>query len=94
MLELGEFSEQLHRNVGKYVADKKIDILVAVGKEAKYIVAGARGLEMDNIYYCNDNEEVINYLRNNLCSNDVVLLKGSNGMKLKDVVTQLKEKFS
>lgn len=49
---------------------------------------------MDNIYYCKDNEEVINYLRNNLCSNDVVLLKGSNGMKLKDVVTQLKEKFS
>ncbi|WP_455684284.1 UDP-N-acetylmuramoyl-tripeptide--D-alanyl-D-alanine ligase [Thomasclavelia sp.] len=94
MLELGEFSEQLHRNVGKYAANKKIDVLVTVGNEAKYIVAGAKDSGMDNIYYCNDNEEVINYLRNNLCSNDVVLLKGSNGMKLKDVVTQLKEKFS
>lgn len=94
MLELGEFSEQLHRNVGKHVFDKKIDLLVTVGKEAKYIAAGAKDAGMDNIYYCNDNKEVVNYLRKNLCGNDVVLLKGSNGMKLKDVVTQLKEKFS
>lgn len=94
MLELGEFSEQLHRNVGKHVAMKNIDLLIVVGNEAKYIASGAKDEGMNNIYCCKDNEEVINYLGNNLCSNDVVLLKGSNGMKLKDVVTQIKEKFS
>ena len=41
-----------------------------------------------------EKDELYNYLRNNLCSNDVVLLKGSNGMKLKDVVTQIEEKLS
>lgn len=94
MLELGEFSEQLHRNVGKHVAIKNIDLLIVVGNEAKYIASGAKDAGMNNIYYCKDNEEVINYLGNNLCSNDVVLLKGSNGMNLKNVVAQIKEKFS
>lgn len=94
MLELGEFSEQLHRNVGKHAAVKKIDLLIVVGNEAKYIASGAKDAGMNNIYYCKDNEEVINYLGNNLCSNDVVLLKGSNGMNLKDVVARIKEKFS
>ena len=49
---------------------------------------------MAEIYYCNDNQEVVNYLKNNLQNDDVVLLKGSNGMKLKDVVTKIEEKFS
>lgn len=41
MLELGKYSEQLHRNIGMYVAKNKIDILVAVGKESKYIIDAA-----------------------------------------------------
>lgn len=94
MLELGEFSKQLHQNVGKYAADKKIDILIAVGSEAKYIVEAAKAAGMTNICYCNDNQEVVNYLENNLQSDDVVLLKGSNGMKLKRVVTKIEEKLS
>ena len=94
MLELGEFSEQLHRSVGKYVAEKQIDVLVAVGREAKFMSDSAALSGMAEIYYCNNNQEVVNYLKNNLQNDDVVLLKGSNGMKLKDVVTKIEEKFS
>lgn len=94
MLELGEFSEQLHRNVGRYVANKKIDLLIVVGNEAKYIEDEAKKAGMNNIYYCQDNEEVINCLENKIHNNDVILLKGSNGMNLKDVVAKMKEKFS
>ena len=42
MLELGDYSQQLHEEVGSYVASKGIDILVCVGKEAKYIYQKAR----------------------------------------------------
>lgn len=94
MLELGEFSEQLHRSVGRYVANKKIDLLIVVGSEAKYMADEAKNVGMNNIYHCKDNEEVINCLGNKIHSNDVILLKGSNGMKLKDVVANMKEKFS
>ena len=42
MLELGDYSQQLHEEVGSYVASKGIDILVCVGKEAKYIYQKAK----------------------------------------------------
>ena len=51
-------------------------------------------MKMENIYYCQDNQEVINYLLESLQNDDVVLLKGSNGMKLKDVVNKIEEKLS
>lgn len=94
MLELGKYSEAIHRNIGKYVADKRIDVLITVGKEAEYIALAAKNAGMKEIYCCQDNQEVLNCLENNLESNDVVLLKGSNGMKLKEVVTKIKEKRS
>ena len=69
-------------------------MLGAVGREAKFMSDSAALSGMAEIYYCNDNQEVVNYLKNNLQNDDVVLLKGSNGMKLKDVVTKIEEKFS
>ena len=93
MLELGKYSEQLHRNIGMYVAKNKIDILVAVGKESKYIIDAASKAGVKQICYCNSNEEVINYLEKIIQSNDVILFKGSNGMKLGNVVALMKEKL-
>ena len=92
MLELGEYSEQLHRNIGMYVAKNKIDILVAVGQESKYIIDAASKAGVKQICYCNSNEEVVNYLEKIIQSNDVVLFKGSNGMKLGNVAL-MKEKL-
>ena len=94
MLEMGSFSKELHSSVGSYVANKGIDILLCVGDDANYIVEGAKKQGMQNITYCKNNQEVINCLENLLTTNDVVLLKGSNGMNLKDVVAHLKEKLS
>ena len=37
MLELGDYSQQLHEEVGNYVATKEIDVLICIGKEAKYM---------------------------------------------------------
>ena len=93
MLELGKYSEQLHRNIGMYVAKNKIDILVAVGKESKYIIDAASKAGVKQICYCNSNEEVVNYLEDIIQSNDIILFKGSNGMKLGNVVALMKEKL-
>lgn len=93
MLELGEYSEALHRNVGKHVAENKIDILITVGKEAKFIAESAKENGQKLVLCCNDNQEVINYLEKMICNNDVILFKGSNGMKLNEVVIKMKEKL-
>ena len=37
MLELGEYSKQLHEKVGEEINKNKIDVLITVGEEAKNI---------------------------------------------------------
>lgn len=88
MLELGDYSQQLHEEVGSYVASKGINILVCVGKEAKYIYQKARE-SMKDVYYFESNQEVIARLDELLKEDDVILVKGSHSMNLKEVVEKI-----
>lgn len=88
MLELGDYSQQLHEEVGSYVASKGIDILVCVGKEAKYIYQKAKE-NMKDVYYFESNQEVIARLDELLKEDDVILVKGSHSMNLKEVVEKI-----
>ena len=82
MFELGKFSEEIHRKVGIEVFTHKIDMLVTVGNESKYIAEEVKSLGMpkDNVASFDTIEEAINYLNKTLRKNDVVLLKAANGM--------------
>lgn len=93
MLELGQYEEKLHREVGKYLVDHNIDLTLAVGKASEYIISeikknGGNGEHFDN------NEALTKALLETVKPHDVLLVKASNGMHLKDVVEQLKERFS
>lgn len=88
MLELGDYSQQLHEEVGSYVASKGINILVCVGKKAKYIYQKARE-SMKDVYYFESNQEVIARLDELLKEDDVILVKGSHSMNLKEVVEKI-----
>lgn len=92
MLEMGDYEQVLHEEVGRYVVEKNIDELLCVGKASAYIVQKAQSLGMKNAYHFEDNESLIVYLNELLESEDVVLLKGSNGMHLKEVIDALKER--
>jgi len=87
MLELGEYSKELHQKVGKEVAKNKIDLLICVGKEVKHIAeqAVADGMTRENIFLCNKNEEAIQILQQKLQPEDVVLLKASNGLNFTQI---------
>lgn len=91
MLELGEYEKDLHEEVGKYVVEKGIDELLCVGSASLYIVDKAQELGMD-AYHFEDNQTLQNYLDELLEEHDVLLIKGSNGMCLKEVVEHLKER--
>lgn len=88
MLELGNYSQQLHEEVGSYVSSKGIDVLVCVGKEAKYIYQKAKE-SMKDVYYFESNQEVITHLGELLKEDDVILVKGSHSMNLKEVVENI-----
>ena len=90
MLELGSFEEEGHRKVGCRAADV-VNMLIAIGQRAKWIAAGARecGLDPSLILELDNNQAVIAYLQTNLGPGDMVLLKGSNALKLDQIVTNL-----
>ena len=83
MFELGKYSEEIHRKVGIEVFTHKIDMLVTVGNESKYIAEEVKylGMPKENVTSFNTTEEATDYLNNILNKNDVVLLKAAHGMQ-------------
>jgi len=91
MLELGDYSQKLHEQVGEEVAKNKIDLLITVGKEAKNIVEKAveLGMNKENTYNFEKNEEAIDLLHKILKQEDIVLVKASNGMHFNKIVEEI-----
>lgn len=81
MLELGEQEIEFHRQVGDYVRENRIDYLIGYGKLAEHIICKA-GIPA---YHASSIEEVEKQLQRVARPEDVVLFKGSNGMKLSEV---------
>ena len=91
MLELGEYSKKMHEDVGIEVVKNKIDVLVTVGEYARYIndKAISAGFDKNNSYHFNNNIECIDFLKRFLKKEDTVLFKGSNGMKLYEIIDEI-----
>jgi len=85
MLELGEFSEQEHRKVGKYIVSKPIDVVICTGKDTFYIFDEVRKSSNIKSYYVSK-EECLNILQREIEKDSVVLFKASRGMKLDELV--------
>jgi UDP-N-acetylmuramoyl-tripeptide--D-alanyl-D-alanine ligase len=92
MLELGDFEERGHRMVGVRAA-QVADQLVTVGHRAQWIANEARlaGMSEDQVVTLKDSQEAIEYLQDWVGENDVVLVKGSRGMKMDLIVAGLEE---
>lgn len=91
ILELGNYSKEIHQNIGKTITPKNLDLLITIGKESKYIKEEALKNNFDNnkIYSYKDYEETINNITSIVKKDDLVLLKASHGMKLSKVVDEL-----
>ncbi len=92
MLELGSFEEEGHRLVGKWAAGIVAE-LYAVGRRARWIGESARahGLPAAQVHFAADPEQAVAMLRERLRRGDVVLIKGSRGMHMEQIVAALRE---
>ncbi|HHX57959.1 MAG TPA: UDP-N-acetylmuramoyl-tripeptide--D-alanyl-D-alanine ligase, partial [Clostridiales bacterium] len=88
MLELGAMSKQLHENVGKLSEMADVDKLFTYGKESAYIADKAQELGVET-FHTDDKIRLINALKAYLKADDVVLFKGSRGMRLEEVIDGL-----
>ena len=91
MLELGEYSEEIHRKIGEDVVNNNIDILITVGNLSLYIKeeVSKEGFNKDNIYSFEKQEDTYNLLNNILKEGDLVLVKGSHGINLDKLVEEM-----
>ncbi|MFZ5391284.1 MAG: UDP-N-acetylmuramoyl-tripeptide--D-alanyl-D-alanine ligase [Patescibacteria group bacterium] len=91
MLELGSQSEQLHFEVGQSVADLGINFLLTVGNESRAIGHGAlsKGMSQDRIWHFADAKEAGLFVQDRLNQGDVVLIKGSQGVRCEKITKEL-----
>ncbi|MBI2636851.1 MAG: UDP-N-acetylmuramoyl-tripeptide--D-alanyl-D-alanine ligase [Parcubacteria group bacterium] len=92
MLELGGLSEEEHRKVGRLVASlPEISVLITVGERARDIARGARdsGMEEERVFSFPNTQEAGLFVQRRMEKGDVVLVKGSRGMKMEAIVKEI-----
>jgi UDP-N-acetylmuramoyl-tripeptide--D-alanyl-D-alanine ligase len=91
MLELGPTAEALHRECGKYAAEKKIDMVIGVRGMARAVAEAACGSGAQ-AQFVETPEQAGEWLARNLRQGDAVLLKASRGVKLERAIDMLQDK--
>jgi UDP-N-acetylmuramoyl-tripeptide--D-alanyl-D-alanine ligase len=89
MLELGKSSKREHRLVGREVVSTKPDLLFTYGNEAEEIFNTARS-NVESHHFA-DKDDLVKELSTVVKKGDVVVIKGSRGMKMEEVTAGLKK---
>jgi UDP-N-acetylmuramoyl-tripeptide--D-alanyl-D-alanine ligase len=95
MLELGRDEEKAHLEVGRLAA-ACVDKLYLTGDMATIVAAGAAdaGLAEENIVVAAGHEGVIAALSRSMRHDDVILVKGSRGMRMEIVAEAIRSGFA
>ena len=93
MLELGSGETAIHRQTGKDIAESGIDILIGVRGLAKEMVAGANDAGLDAAKFAENSDSAGEMLISDMREGDLVLIKGSRGVRTEKVIEKLLEKF-
>ena len=91
MLELGKFSEASHQEVGRYIAEHNIDILITVGEMSRDIARGAKeaGMKDEYVFSFTRTDEAGHFIQNRMKEGDIVLIKGSQGMRMEHITKEI-----
>jgi UDP-N-acetylmuramoyl-tripeptide--D-alanyl-D-alanine ligase len=95
MLELGSAGPELHRQAGREIARLGVDKLIGVRGLAEHLVNGAReaGMRDETAVFAATPEEAAERLISEARAGDLVLVKGSRGVKTEIVVERMKQSF-
>ena len=89
MLELGAIADEAHRDAGRQVAALGVDEFLGIGPRARLAVEEARAAGLAEARHVTTFEDTVAHLLKRLAPGDVVLVKGSRGMRLERVVDAL-----
>lgn len=91
MFELGETSRLQHELVGRYAAQQKVELLIAIGSDSAEMARGAREEGMENVMHFSDKDLFFKEMDRIIEKGDVILLKGSRGMAMDKIVSKIME---
>jgi UDP-N-acetylmuramoyl-tripeptide--D-alanyl-D-alanine ligase len=94
MLELGDFTEEAHRQIGEKVEELSIDLLLTMGEKAPLVVESAvrHGFEPKRTRVMESHSEAISILKEVAQEGDWILIKGSRRMAMEKIVEGLTER--
>jgi UDP-N-acetylmuramoyl-tripeptide--D-alanyl-D-alanine ligase len=91
MLELGNHAESMHRKIGSISARSNISRLYVTGQFAESVAAGARDEDMNSQdIFIGAKDEIFEGIKGWLGPGDWILVKGSRGMRMEEIVEKLK----
>jgi UDP-N-acetylmuramoyl-tripeptide--D-alanyl-D-alanine ligase len=92
MFELGDETAAAHRRLGRHAAKLKIDRLYLLGENAPLVAEGAEEekLSAEAIRIMKSHHDIVYHLREKARRGDVILVKGSRGMRMERIVKGLK----
>jgi UDP-N-acetylmuramoyl-tripeptide--D-alanyl-D-alanine ligase len=95
MLELGETTSSFHKDAGRQVVLSGWDLLVTVGPLSLHIADGAMisGMSPERIFSFQDSEDAAEHVTGLLQDGDLVLVKGSRGIRMEKIVEKMKITF-
>lgn len=90
MLELGSLTAEAHRQIGR-LASQQCDLIITVGMRMKFAQESAleAGFEPDKLIHFDESSQAGKPLENMIGTGDIVLVKGSQGMRLERVVEEI-----
>lgn len=90
MFELGEKEEEYHRQIGEYASKKGIHVVLSVGKNAELISLAAKEGGIQAFHFSNK-EMLKSVLPQWVRKGDAILVKGSRGMAMDEIVKHLED---
>lgn len=92
MLDLGEESDEFHREAGRYAGKSGVEFVVGIGEKSRFTCMGAAEyIGKENVMYFAQKDEFFEIMRDVVKPGDVILVKGSRGMAMETVVKKILE---
>ncbi len=90
MLELGSSAAEAHRQIGRTAVQSGVDIMITLGTLAKHIGEGSlqAGMPKERVFSAQSHAEAARQLKSLSRPGDIVLIKGSRGMKMEKILEE------
>lgn len=91
MLELGEQSKLFHRHLKKVIVKNVVDEVYTIGSQMRFLNKELNSFEVITKHFSRRNS-LIDFIKNSIFDDSVILVKGSRGMKMEEFIEEIKLK--